>query len=80
MACPRVLLNASAQALERAGYEVRDLALSPRPSFAFRFIRDIERALQARYVEVKAQQRKNRCSSDDVWSIWCAAKSGEAKR
>eukprot|EP00752_Nemacystus_decipiens_P004020 g3682.t2 len=42
--------------------------------------RDIERALQAKYLEVKAQQRKNRCSSDGVWSIWCAAKSGEAKR
>eukprot|EP00903_Cladosiphon_okamuranus_P006591 g6439.t1 len=42
--------------------------------------RDVERALQAKYAEVKAQQRKNRCSSDDVWSVWCAAKSGEAER
>lgn len=31
-------------------------------------------------MEVKAQQRKNRCSSDDVWSAWSAAKSGEDKR
>ncbi|CAM9418276.1 unnamed protein product, partial [Hapterophycus canaliculatus] len=42
--------------------------------------RDIERAEHAKYTEVKAQQRKNRCSSEDVWSIWSAAKSGEAER
>lgn len=42
--------------------------------------RDSDRARQARDAEVKAQQRKNRCSSDDVWSIWCAAKSGETQR
>ncbi|CAM9364932.1 unnamed protein product, partial [Ectocarpus fasciculatus] len=42
--------------------------------------RDLERASQGRYMEVKAQQRKNRCSSDDVWSMWSAAKAGEDKR
>lgn len=44
------------------------------------YSRDLEQALQAKNAEVKAQQRKNRCSSDDVWSIWSAAKSGEAGR
>ncbi|CAM9282487.1 unnamed protein product, partial [Ectocarpus sp. 4 AP-2014] len=42
--------------------------------------RDLERARQGRHMEVKAQQRKNRCSSDDVWSVSSAAKSGEDKR
>lgn len=29
---------------------------------------------------MKAQRRKNHCSSDDVWSVWSAAKSGEVDR
>ncbi|CAM9242923.1 unnamed protein product [Scytosiphon promiscuus] len=49
-------------------------------SLSLQLRRDIERAQHAKYVEVKAQQRRNRCSSEDVWSIWSAAKSGEAER
>jgi len=73
---------ALARPLELVGHELRDLitlALDLR-SLSASIKRDIERALQAKYMEVKAQQRKNRCSSDGVWSIWCAAKCGETER
>lgn len=42
--------------------------------------RETEVARKARDAEVKAQRRKNHCSSDDVWSVWSAAKSGEVDR
>lgn len=42
--------------------------------------RETELARKARDAEVKAQRRKNHCSSDDVWSVWSAAKSGEVDR
>ncbi|CAM9421771.1 unnamed protein product [Laminaria digitata] len=42
--------------------------------------RETERARKARDAELKAQRRKNHCSSDDVWSLWSAAKSGEVDR
>lgn len=42
--------------------------------------RDTGCARKARDAEVRAQQRKTRRSSDNVWSIWSAAKSGETER
>lgn len=46
----------------------------------FRHERDMNGARQARDAEIKVQRRSNRCSSDDVWGIWFAAKSGGTDR